>query len=147
MKKLAIVLIGLIFALSLAGIGFAQQKAKPAKPAEAAKPTEPAKPAEPSKPAEPAKPAEAAKPAGAKPEAAKKEAPPKPVVYRMGGTVVAVDAAAKKITIKQDSVKKQKKVTLSVGKKAAKDLAGINAGDAVDIWVTGNSVTGISKVF
>jgi Cu/Ag efflux protein CusF len=65
----------------------------------------------------------------------------------MGGTVVAVDAAAKKITIKQDSVKKQKKVTLSVGKKAAKDLAGINAGDAVDIWVTGNSVTGISKVF
>ena len=147
MKKLAIVLIGIIFALSLTGIGFAQQKAKPEKPAEAAKPSEPAKPAEPSKPVEPAKPAEAAKPAVAKPETAKKEAPPKPVVYRMGGSVTAIDAAAQKITIKQDSVKKQKKVTLSVGKKAAKDLAGINVGDAVNLSVTGKTITSISKVF
>ena len=135
MKKLVIVLIGIIFAFSLTGISFAQKKAKPEKPAEAAKPTEPAKPAE------------AAKPPEAKPEAAKKEAPPKPAVYRMGGSVVAVDAAAKKISIKQDSVKKQKKVTLSVGKKAAKDLAGVNVGDTVNIWVTGNTITRISKVF
>jgi pyruvate/2-oxoglutarate dehydrogenase complex dihydrolipoamide acyltransferase (E2) component len=130
MKKLAIVLIGIIFALSLTGIGLAQQKAEPGKPAEAAKPSEPAKPAEP-----------------AKPEAVKKEAPPKPVVYRMGGSVVSIDAAAKKITIKQDSVKKQKKVMLSVGKKAAKDLAGINVGDVVNIWVTGKTITSITKIF
>jgi len=130
MKKLAIVLIGIIFALSLTGIGLAQQKAEPAKPAEAAKPSEPAKPAEP-----------------AKPEAVKKEAPPKPVMYRMGGSVVSIDAAAKKITIKQDSVKKQKKVMLSVGKKAAKDLAGINVGDVVNIWVTGKTITSITKIF
>ncbi len=135
MKKLAIVLIGIIFALSLTGIGFAQQKAEPEKPAEAAKPSEPSKEAE------------AAKPAEAKPETAKKEAPPKPVVYRMGGIVVAVDAAAKKITIKQDSVKQQRKVMLSVGKKAAKELAGINEGDAVNVWVTGRTITSISKVF
>ncbi|MFH1758054.1 MAG: hypothetical protein ABH969_08405 [Pseudomonadota bacterium] len=129
MKKLAIVLIGIIFALSLTGIGLAQQKAEPVKPAEAAKPSEPAKPE------------------AAKPEAVKKEAPPKPVVYRMGGSVVSIDAAAKKVTIKQDSVKKQKKVTLSVGKKAAKDLAGINVGDAVNIWVTGKTITSITKIF
>ena len=141
MKKLVIVLIGIIFALSLTGISFAQKKAKPEKPAEAAKPSEPAKPAESAKPAEPAKPAKA------KPEAAKKEAPSKPVVYRMGGSVVSIDAKANKIAIKQDAVKKQKKVTLSVGKKAAKDLAGVNVGDAVNIWVTGNTITRISKVF
>jgi len=124
MKKLAIVLIGLIFAFSLTSIGFAQQKAEPGKPAGVAKPSEPAKP-----------------------EAAKKEAPPKPVVYRMGGSVVSIDAAAKKVTIKQDSVKKQKKVTLSVGKEAAKDLAGINVGDVVDVWVTGKTITSITKIF
>lgn len=140
MKKLAIVLIGLIFALSLTSIGFAQQKAEPGKTAEVAKPSEPAKPVEPAKPAE-------AKPEAAKPEAAKKEAPPKPVVYRMGGSVVSIDAAAKKVTIKQDSVKKQKKVTLSVGKEAAKDLAGINVGDVVDVWVTGKTITSITKIF
>lgn len=134
MKKLAIVLIGLIFAFSLTSIGFAQQKAEPGKPAGVAKPSEPAKPAE-------------AKPEAAKPEAAKKEAPPKPVVYRMGGSVVAIDAAAKKVTIKQDSVKKQKKVTLSVGKKAVKDLAGINVGDVVNVCVTGKTIISITKIF
>jgi len=133
MKKLAIVLMGLIFALSLTGLAFAQEKAKPA--------PEPAKPAEPAKAAEPAKPAEAAKPE------AKKEAPPKPVVYRMGGVVVAVDAAAKKITIKQDGVKKAKQVILSVGKKAVKDLGGINKGDVVNVMVSGKTITAISKVY
>ena len=55
----------------------------------------------------------------------------------MGGTVVAIDVDAKKITIKQDSVKKQKKVTLTVAKDAMKDLQGLKAGDAVNIWVSG----------
>ncbi|MBI5968922.1 MAG: hypothetical protein HY882_13840 [Deltaproteobacteria bacterium] len=135
MRKLTIVLIGLIFAISLTGLAFAQEKPKPAKPAEAAKPAAPAKPAVP------------AKPEAAKPEAPKKEAPPKPVVYRMGGIVSAVDVAAQKITIKQDAVKKQKKVTLSVSKKAAKDLAGINAGDVVNVWVTGKTITSITRIY
>jgi len=130
MRKLTIVLIGLIFAISLTGSAFAQEKAKPAKPAEAAKPAAPAKP-----------------PAPAKPEVAKKEAPPKPVVYRMGGIVTAVDVAAKKITIKQDAVKKQKKVTLSVSQKAAKDLAGINAGDVVNVWVSGKTITSLTRIY
>jgi hypothetical protein len=137
MKKLLVLLIALVFALSLTGLAFAQAKAeKPAKPAEAAKPAEPAKPAEVAKPAEPAKPAEA-----------KKEAPPKPVVYRMGGQVTAVDAAGKKVTIAQNSVKQQKKVALRGGKSAAKNLAGINVGDVVNVWVIGKTVTSIKKVF
>jgi nucleoid-associated protein YgaU len=137
MKKFLVLLIGLIFALSLTGLAFAQAKAeKPAKPAEAAKPAEPAKPAEVAKPAEPAKPAEA-----------KKEAPPKPVMYRMGGLVTMVDVAGKKITIIQNAVKQQRKVTLGVGKGAAKDLAGINVGDVVNVWVTGKTVTSLKKIF
>ncbi len=133
MKKWGIILVGVIFALSLTGLAFAQEKAKPAKPAEPAKP---AKPPEPAKAAEPAK-----------PEAAKKEAPPKPVVYRMGGVVTALDPAAKKITIEQDAVKKERKVILSVGKKAEKNLAGISVGDVVNVWVTGKTVTTLTRVF
>ena len=137
MKKLLVILIALIFALSLTGLAFAQAKAeKPAKPAEPAKAAEPAKPAEVAKPAEPAKPAEA-----------KKEAPPKPVVYRLGGQVTAVDAAGKKVTIAQNSVKQQKKVTLGVGKAAAKDLAGIQVGDVVNVMVSGKTVTSIKKIY
>ena len=130
MKKWGIIMIGLIFVLSVTGLAVAQEKAKPAKPAEAAKPAEPAKPAE-----------------AAKPEAAKKEPPPKPVMYRMGGVVTALDPAAKKMTIEQDAVKKERKVTLSVGKKAAKNLAGISVGDVVDVWVTGKTVTSLTKVY
>jgi len=127
MKKWGIILIGLIFALSATGLALAQEKAKPA---EAAKPAAPAKPAE-----------------AAKPEAAKKEAPPKPVLYRMGGVVTALDPAAKKITIEQDAVKKERKVILSVGKKAAKNLAGISVGDVVNVWVTGKTVTTLTRIF
>ena len=143
MKRILVLLVALIFALSLTGLAFAQAKAeKPAKPAAPAKPAEAAKPAAPAKPAEVAKPAEPAKPAEAK-----KEAPPKPVVYRMGGQVTAVDAAGKKVTIAHNSVKQQKKVTLGVGKAAAKDLAGIQMGDVVNVMVSGKTVTSIKKIF
>ena len=136
MKKWAIIVIGLFIALSFAGVTMAQEKAKEAKP-EAAKPEAPK--------------AEAAKPEPPKPEAKKaepkKEAPPKPVVYRMGGVVVSVDAKANKVTVQQNSVKKQKKVTLGVSKKAAKNLADLRAGDAVNITVTGSQISEITKIF
>lgn len=125
MKKLFIIFVGLAIVLAWGGWALAQEK----------------------KPAEPAKTAEPAKPEAAKPVEVKKEAPPKPVVYRMGGTVVALDKAGHKITIKQDSVKKQRKLALTVSKKAAKNLEGIKVGDAVNIWVTNKTVTSISKVF
>jgi Cu/Ag efflux protein CusF len=132
MRKWVIILIGLIFAFSTTGLALAQEKAKPAAPA---------------KPAEPAKAPEAAKPAAvAKPAEAKKETP-KPVMYRMGGIVKALDPAAKKITLEQNRVKKERKVTLTVGKKAAKNLAGISVGDVVNVGVTGKTVTTLTKVY
>lgn len=124
MKKILIIFMSLAIVLAWGGWALAQEK----------------------KPAEPAKTAEA-KPEAAQPAEVKKEAPPKPVVFRMGGTVVALDKAGHKITVKQDSVKKQRKLALTVSKKAAKDLEGIKVGDAVNIWVTNKTVTSISKVF
>jgi len=137
MKKVVVILVGMIFVLSLTGMALAQ-----AKPAEPAKAAEPAKPAEVAKPQEPAKPAEVAKK-----EEPKKEAPPKPVMYRLGGQVTAVDMVAKKITISQNAVKQQKKVTLKVGKKAAEGMSGINVGDVVNVWVTGGTVTTLTKIY
>jgi Cu/Ag efflux protein CusF len=86
-----------------------------------------------------------AKPEAARPEEGKKETP-KVVKYRMGGLVVALDPAARKITIKQDKVYRERKVTLTVSKKAAKDLAGIKVGDEVNVWVTGKTITALQKV-
>ena len=85
--------------------------------------------------------------AEAKKEEVKKEAPPKPVMYRAGGIVLAVDAKAAKITLEQREVKLQRKLTLKVGKKESQQLAGINTGDVVDVWVTGSTVTKLVKVF
>jgi hypothetical protein len=137
MKKWAVIFVGLFLALALTGVCFAQEKAKPAKP-EAAKP-EAAKPEAP-KP-------EAAKPEAPKPEVAKKEAPAKPAMVRMGGIVTAMDLATKKMTLQQNQVKKQKKVTLKVGAKAQKNLAGVNVGDAVNVVITGNTITSLTKIF
>jgi len=123
MKRLLIVLIGLTFVLSITGLAFAQEKDKTAKPPETTKPVDPAKPAEAAK-AQAPKP-EVAKPEAAKSEVAKKEKP-RVVKYRMGGVVIALDSAARKITIKQNKVRGERKVILTVSKKAAKDLAGIN---------------------
>lgn len=134
MKRLSIFLIGLIFVLSTAGLAFAQEKAKPAIPAEA------------TKSAEPAKPTEAAKAEGAKPEEAKKEAPAKPVKFRMGGIITGIDAAAKKITIKQCKVKRERIFTLTMSKKVAKEISGLKVGDLVNVWVSGKIITVLKKV-
>lgn len=136
MKKFFIIFLGLALVLAFAGLVPAQEK----------KPAEPEKAAAPAKAAEEAKPAEA-KPEAAKPAEAKKEAPPKPVVYRMGGVVVDINKAAHKITIKQDSVKKQRKLALAVSKKAAKNLEEIKVGDVVNVWVTDKTITNIVKVY
>jgi hypothetical protein len=135
--------VGLIFVLSMTGLAFAQEKAKAGKPPEATKPAEPAKTAETAKAQAPNP--EAAKPETAKTEVAKKEMP-KVVKYRMGGLLVALDSAARKITIKQDKVRGERKVILTVSKKAAQDLAGIKVGDEVNVWVTGKMITSWQKV-
>ena len=139
MKKLSIILIGIFFVLSTAGLALAQEKAKPGKAPEVAKPPESAKATGSAK-------VQAPKPKEAKPEKAKKEAPVKPVEYRMGGVVAAIDAAAKKITIKQDRVGRERIVTLRMGQRTAKELTNLKVGDAVNVWVSGKVITALQKV-
>lgn len=134
MKKLSIVFIGAIFLLSLAGSNFAQEKATPGKSPESAKAPEPAKPAV------------ATKAEGAKPKEAKKEVTAKPVQYRMGGVVTAIDAGAKKITIKQQRVKKERTVSLKLNKETSKKLSTLKIGDLVDVWVSGGMITVLQKL-
>jgi Cu/Ag efflux protein CusF len=134
MKKLSIVVTGLILVLSLTGLSFAEEKATLGKSGEAAKI------------ALPAKPPGAAKASGAKSEIDKKEAASKPIHYRMGGIVTAIDVAAKKITIKQDQVKRERTVSLRIGNKAAKEISNVQVGDAVNVWVKGNVITTLIKV-
>ena len=123
MKKLFIFLVGLLLVFSFAGMGFAQEKMKPSPSAKEEKPAEPVKP-----------------------EAVKKEAPPPPMQYRMGGIITAIDPPAKKITLQQHQLKREKSVTLILGQEALKKLPGVEGGDAVNVWVTGNTVTRLEKV-
>jgi hypothetical protein len=134
MEKLLIVLIGLILVLFLTGSSLAQEKAKPDKLAEEAQI------------AVPAKPPGAAQARGAESEIRKKEATGKPIHYRMGGLVIALDSAVKKITIKQEKVYRERKVTLAISEEAAKDLAGIKVGDEVNVWVSSKVITVLQKV-
>ena len=141
MRRLLITLIGIIVALSLtsSGLALAQEKGKPEKAVEAVKATEKAKAVEAPK-------TEAGKPGMARPEASKEEAVTRAPEYRIGGLVTAVDAAAGKITIAQHQVKRERKVTLEVGKKFAKELADIKVDDAINVWVAGNKVTNLTKI-
>ena len=144
MKKLSIILIGAIFVLSTTGWALAQEKTKPGKAPEAAKPGESTKAAE-SAQAQAPKPVEA-KPEVAKPEKAKKETPAKSAEYRMGGIVTAIDVGRKKITIKQQRVKRERMVTLMMSEKTAKELSNIKVGDPVNVWVKGKRITALQKV-
>ncbi len=137
MKKLGVIAMGVIFLLSLTGAGLAQEKAGPGKSAEAVKKAEPAKPAEPVK-VEGAKPGKAAK--------AEKKVVAKPAQYRMGGVVTAIDAKAKKITIKQQRVKKERTAALTMTKEIAKKLSDLKVGDTVNVWVSGGRITVLQKL-
>jgi hypothetical protein len=133
MVKWGIILIGGIVALSLTGLGFTQEKAKPAEGIKVEELETPAEPAEPAKVAEPAK-------------EVKKEAP-KVLRFRAGGLVTALDLPGKKIKIKQDKVKRERELKLRVSKKASKDLDEIKVGDVVNVWGRGNTVTTLEKVY
>ena len=123
-KNLFVLLTGLFFVLSLTSLAFAQ-----------------AKPEQPMKTEEAAKPAESAKPE------VRKEAPPKPVSYFLGGIVLDVDAKTRKITIEQHQVERTRKLILNVSKKVAPQLAGIRVGEAINAWVTGNTVTKFEMIY
>ena len=117
MKNVSLLITLLLFVLSSTGWALAQEKGKEQKPAESAKP-----------------------------EAVKKEPSPPPMKYRMGGIITAIDPSAKKITLHQSSVKRERTVTLILGKEASEKLPGMKVGDAVNVWVTGKTVTHMEKV-
>jgi Cu/Ag efflux protein CusF len=128
MKKGFILLVGIIFVFSLPGWAFAQEKMK-----SGIKPEE-------------AKSAEPSKPEATNPEAAQKAPPAEPAKYRMGGIITAIDSSAKKITIQQNQLKRERTVTLIMGKEVVKELPDLKVGEAVNVWVIGRTITTLNKI-
>jgi hypothetical protein len=122
MKKVAIFLSGLFFILSVTGLAFAQEKAKPGKPSESTQ--------------------DKMSQGGE----IKQKATPKLEEYRMGGIVTKIDSAGKKITIKQSKVKGERVATLKMGKTSTKEMSMINVGDVVDVWFQGKTIKSLKKV-
>ena len=120
----------IVLTLSLAGLAFAQEKAKPEQPAVVSNPaTE--------------KSAEMAKPEGKTEE---KQVSTKPEIQRMGGLVTAVDPKADTLSIHQETIHHDRMMNLKVSEKAARELSNLKPGDLVNVWVTGNTVTALNKV-
>ncbi len=136
MKKWIVIFSGGIFLFALTGASLAQEKAGPGKAAEAVKTAEPAKPAAPAK-------AEGAK--SQKGEKSEKKVAAKPASYRLGGVITALDAKAKKITIKQQRVKKERTVSLTMTQAISKKFSDLKVGDVVNVWVSGGRITTLQK--
>ena len=136
MKKLFIVWMVLIFGLSVAGLGLAQEKAKKEEPAGVSKPAT-------EKSVEPMKAEEAQ---GKEKAAEKDHASAKPYIWRMGGLVTAVNAQAKTLSLHQETVDHDWVMKLRVSENVAKDLLNIKPGDLVNVWVKGKVVTALNRV-
>jgi hypothetical protein len=136
MKKLFIVWMALIFALSSAGLTLAQEKAKKEEPAGVSRPAT-------TKSAEGVK----AEEVQGKGKAAEKEhVSAKPYLWRMGGLVTAVDGQAKTLSLHQETVDHDWVMKLRVSEKVAKELLNIKPGDLVNVWVNGKVITALNKV-
>ncbi|MGC8809668.1 MAG: hypothetical protein ACP5Q3_05390 [bacterium] len=138
MRKLLVLLMSVVFILSITGFVGTQEKGQTEKPSPAAQSGEVSK--------EKAPKPEASKSEFSKPSQAKK-VKAKAKKYRLGGLVTYVDPIKNKISIKQSKVRKERKVTLTVDKKLTKVLAKLKVGDEVNVWVVGNKVTALQKVF
>jgi uncharacterized membrane protein len=134
MKKLFIVWIAFIFALSLAGSTLAQEKTKKDEQGEISKPAI-------TKSEEAAK-SEEAKEKGKE----KRDISAKPYIWRVGGVVTAVDPKTKTLSVHQETVYHNRTLKLEVSGKVAKELENLKPGDLVNVWVTGNNVTALNKV-
>lgn len=134
MKKLLIVWIAFIFALSMAGSTLAQEKTKKDEQGQISK-----RAIEKSK--------EAAKPEETKEKGReKREISTKPYIWRAGGMVTAVDPKTKTLSVYQETVYHNRTLKLEVSGKVAKELENLKPGDLVNVWVTGNFVTALNKV-
>ena len=136
MKKLFIVWMALIFALSVAGLALAQEKAKKEEPAGVSKPATATS-------AEGVKVEEAQ---GKEKAAEKEHVSAKPYIWRMGGLVTAVDAQGKTISIHQETVFHDRVLKLKVKGNMAKELMHLKPGDLVNVWVNGEVITALNKV-
>ena len=133
MKKLLMVCLVLVFATSLVGLGLSQEKAKKEEPVPAAKPA-----------AE--KPPEAAKEPQEKAKMEEKKEAPKPITWRAGGVVDAVDVKAGVLTIHQVTIHHDRTLKLKVSAGAAKGLSDLKPGDLVNLWITDQVVSVLTKL-
>ena len=136
MKKLCAILLGFIFAASLVGPGMAQEKAKKEEPAPVVKPAA-EKPAEAVKAKEPQEKAKAEE---------KKMAASKPITWRAGGVVSAVDAKTKTLSIHQVTLHHDRTLKLKLSEKAARGFSELKPGDPVNVWITDGEITALDKV-
>jgi len=135
MKKLFILWMVPILALSLTGLAFAQEKAKNEEPAGLSKPAT-------EKSAEIARPGEVK----GKEKAEGQHVSTEPSIRRMGGLVTAVDPKSHTISIHQETVRHDWVMQFRVNGEVAKELSDIKPGDAVNIWVNGRIVTAMNRV-
>ncbi len=136
MKRLFIIWITLILALSVAGLTLAQEKIKKEEPAIVSKPA-----GEKSTPA--VKSEEA--PGKEKAELQDRVSAPMPS-WRMGGMVTAVDPKTKTLSVHQETVYHNRALKLEVSGKVVKELEKLKPGDLVNVWVHGRVITGLNKV-
>lgn len=66
--------------------------------------------------------------------------------FRMGGIIIDIDLAKSKISIQQHKVKRERIVTLNLDQRVVENAAAFSKGDAVNVWVKGNSVTEVEKI-
>jgi len=64
----------------------------------------------------------------------------------MGGIIKEIDLGAGKAVIQQQKVKRERTVTLRLEKKMIEKASVFVKGDAVNVWVKGNTVFEIEKI-
>ena len=85
----------------------------------------------------------------ATPKTAKQSSPVATVLseeFRMGGIIIGIDSDSHKISIQQQKVKGERIVILNLDKGVVENAAAFGKGDAVDVWVKGNTIIEIEKI-
>jgi len=66
--------------------------------------------------------------------------------YRMGGIIIDSDPARGKISIRQQKVKRERIVILNLDKEGNEKISAFRKGDAVNVWVKGNTISEIQRI-
>ena len=67
-------------------------------------------------------------------------------LWRAGGLVTAVNPGAASLSVHQETVRHDRVLTFKASPEVAKELSNIKAGDLVNIWITGNTITELEKI-